>query len=354
MVEVPDAREFSEATLAAMLQAVDSGWNLLEAKRNPRGFCSVYRVVVDDGGTSRELYLKASPDENPWSVPTEARLQAVLGTETSIPVPEILGVVDDAEDLPTPYYVMESLAGEEVEYERVAYFPDDVLQRLARETGRYLGELHSIPGLEHFGPIRHDDEPRTGSRPSDDPSALGVGEPREQWTDYLRDYTDAELDRHADSAFSGLTPALREWFDDQIAALDGPHRAVLGRNDHGLHNLLVDPDTGEITAMIDWGYTLAVPAAFDFEFAVYIYSGAYLAGLPDVPDRRTFVRDAMLTGYRETAPDLVERVDPPRDLYTMLVLVRMMNDFGNLDVPEDRMTDARDRVCAHVQSILEE
>ena len=354
MVEVPEAREFSASTITTMVQAVDSDWELIEAEPNDRGFCSVYRVVVDDAGTPRELYLKASPDEDPWSVPTEARLQAVLGAETSIPVPEIYGVVDDADDLPTPYYVMESLDGAAVEYERVAYFPDAVLRRLARQIGRYLGELHSIPGLEHFGPIRHDDEPRSGSRPSDDPSTLSVGDPRERWADYLRDYTDAELDRHADSDFAALTPTLREWFDDRTDDLDGPLHPVLGRNDHGLHNLLVDPDTGEITAMIDWGYTLAVPASFDFEFAVYIYSGAYLAGLPGVSDRRDLVREAMLAGYRETAPGLVDRVNPPRPLYTMLVLVRMMNDFGNLDVPVEHETAARDRVRTHVRAILEE
>jgi hypothetical protein len=85
--------------------------------------------------------------------------------------------------------------------------------------------------------------------------------------------------------FSQFEFALR--VEAGIDDLESPFDPVLGRNDHGLHNLLVSPQTGAVTAILDWGYTLAVPAAFDIEFAVYILSGAFLAGRPDVPNWRS-------------------------------------------------------------------
>lgn len=353
MDEVPDARRFPESTLTAMVQAVDPDWELRDAAPAERGFCTVYRLQVETPTGERECYLKASPDGQPWAIPTEARILSVLDAETTIPVPEVYGVVDDAPDLPSPFYVMEGLPGVEVEYEAVSYVDDEVLRHLATEMGRFLGQLHSVTTLDHFGHVRHRDEGRTGSPPSGDPAVLTVGEPERDWPTFLQAYVDRELDRHEDSHFSERTPALRDWIDTQIGDLAVPFDAVIGRNDHGLHNLLLDADTGDIEGMIDWGYTLAVPAAFDFEFAVYLYSGSFLAGLPDVSDRRPLVRNAMLEGYRDSAPDQTGRVDPPNPLYEVVAMLRIMNDFDHLDVPDAHRTAALDRVRRDVDAILD-
>jgi len=353
MDEVPEAREVTDSTLEGMVRSVAPDWNLRESVPAERGFCSVYRVVVARDDAERELYLKLSPDGEPWSIPTEARIQAVLAAHTSIPVPGVLGVVDDHETLPTPYYLMEALPGEDVAYERVGRLDDDALRRLARETGWHLGELHSVPAVDRFGHVRHDGPDLVGGRPDGDPATLTVGKPRDDWPDYLRAYVDRELDRHADSRFSELTPDLERWFDAGIDDLDGPFDPVLGRNDHGLHNLLVDPATGEITAMLDWGYTLAVPAAFDFEFAVYLFGGAFLAGLPGVPDRRPAVREAMLAGYRASAPGSADRVSTPEPLYEALAMVRITNDFEHLDLPDGTEGRVMARIRADVRELLD-
>jgi aminoglycoside phosphotransferase (APT) family kinase protein len=349
-MDVPDAREIAESTLADVVALVDPDWDLQDATVADRGFCSVYRLAVDADGAIRTLYLKASPDGEAWSIPTEARLQAVLRAHTSIPVPEIVGAVDDHPDLPTPCYCMTALPGAELPYERVARLDDDALRRLARGTGAHLGELHSVTTFDAFGHVGHDGPALTGERPSGDPATLTVGDPRD-WPTALRDYADRELDRHADSRFADLTPDLERWVDERIAALDGPFEAVMGRNDHGLHNLLVDPDTGEITAMLDWGYTLVVPAAFDFEFAVYLYSGSFLAGLADVPDRRSLVREAMLDGYRSTA-DRPEAVAEREPLYEMLAMVRIMNDFHHLDLPDGSEVAVMERIRTDVRAVI--
>ena len=353
MDEIPEAREISDSTIEEMVQSAEPAWEFREAVPTERGFCSVYQVIVADGGTTRDLYLKASPDGQAWSIPTEARLQAILNAHTSIPVSEVLSVTDDHETLPTPYYLMSALPGEDVAYERVCRLEDDALGRLARETGKYLAELHTVPAVDSFGHIRHDASELNGERPSGDPANLVVGEPREDWPTYLRERVDDELDRHADSRFSDLTPELNRWFEAGIEDLEGPFEPVLGRNDHGLHNLLIDPETGEITAMLDWGYTLAVPAAFDFEFAAYLFSGAFLAGLPDVSDRRPLVREAMLSGYRTTAPDRAETVSTPEPLYEALAMVRIMNDFHRLDLPNGTEAAAMDRISADARALID-
>lgn len=353
MVDTPEARQLSAATIEEMLQLADPAWDVEDVVPAERGFCSVYRIVVTRDGTSETRYLKASPDGERWAIPDEARIQAVLDTQTSIPVPEVLAIVDDHEQLPTPFYLMGALPGEELPYEQVGRLEDDVLRRLARETGHHLGELHSVPAVDSFGHVRHDGPLLAGDRPEGTPANLTVENPRNEWPPYLRARVDQALDRHADSAFSDLTTELAEWFEAGIQALEGPFDPVLGRNDHGLHNLLVDPDTGEITGVIDWGYTLAVPAAFDFEFAAYLLSGAFLAGLPDVSDRRCLVREAMLDGYRTAAPDIAQRVATPEPRYEALAMVRIMNDFHHLDLPEGTESAVRERIETDVQTLLD-
>lgn len=354
MDEIPEAREIPDATVESMVRAVDPDVEFRGARPADGGFCSVYRVGVVDGETEREVYLKASPDGRAWAIPTEARVQAVLDAHTSIPVPEVVGVVDDHDSLPTPFYLMEALPGRGVAYERVGRFDDGTLRRLARETGEHLAELHSVPAVERFGHVRHDGPDLTGGRPEGDPSALTVGDPHETWPPALREYAADELDRHADSRFADLTPELERWIGAGIDALDGPFDPVLGRNDHGLHNLLVDPETDGVTGVLDWGYTLAVPAGFDVEFAVYLYGGAFLAGLPDGRDRRPLVREAMLSGYREVAPARAGAVSTPEPLYEALATVRIMNDFRHLDLPDGTETAVADRIRADARALLAE
>lgn len=353
MDEIPEKRGISNATVAEMVRSIESDCEVDAVAPAERGFCSVYRLEVTDGERTQERYLKASPDGRPWGIPTEARLQAVLEAHTSLPVPEVVGAVDEHGTLPTPFYLMRALPGDEVDYERVGRLADHALRRLAREMGTYLAELHSIRAVDRFGHVRHDGPDLAGGRPTGDPATLTVGNPHETWPAYLRDYVERELDRHADSPFSDLTPDLRRAFEAGVADLTGPFEPVLGRNDHGLHNLLVDPETGEITATLDWGYTIAVPAAFDVEFAVYLYSGAFLAGLPDVSDRRPLVREALLSGYRARAPERAEELSVPEPLYEALAMVRIMNDFDQLTVPDGTEAAVSERIRTDVQTLLD-
>jgi aminoglycoside phosphotransferase (APT) family kinase protein len=342
-------------TLQRMVDLVDPAWRVTAATPAERGFCRVYRLVVESHEESRECFLKAAPAGAEAGIGADARILSVLDRHTSIPVPAVLGVVDDHPEVPSPFYLMTTMPGEELPYERVGWFPDEALEVLARDVGAALGELHRIDAVDSFGYVDRDPT-RTldGGRPSGAVGDLRVRDGADSWEAYLREYTARELERHADTRFDALTPRLEAWFDERIDRLDGPFTPVLGRNDHGLHNLLVDPESGGITAMLDWAYTLAVPPSFDFTFAAYLFGGAFMSALSGVQDRRDLVRDAMRSGYRSTAPDLAGTVATGRPIYEVLARVRVMNDFDRLapKLPDGTGSDVADGLRADAESVL--
>jgi aminoglycoside phosphotransferase (APT) family kinase protein len=353
MTDIPDSREISPSTIEAMVQLHDESWEIQRAVPAERGFCSTYQLQIETGDGRREMYLKASPDGRTWGIPVEVRIQSVIAANTDVPVPRVHCVVDNHETLPSPFYLMSACPGEELPYEAVATMDDGTLSRLARETGEYLGAVHRLSGPDQFGQLGYTGRELVGDHPGTTPEILTADPAEQAWPAYLDEYAGHELDRHDDSAFSGITATIRDWVEQRISALEGPFRPVLGRNDHGLHNLLVDTTTGEITGLLDWNYTLAVPPAFDVEFAVYIYSGAFLAGQEAVTDRRPLVREAMLSGYRSATPDLAASVSSPTPLYQVLAMVRLMNDFDSLEYPDEEESPIKEYLRADVLSTID-
>jgi hypothetical protein len=360
----------ADATLERMLQRVEPDWSLREAEPVESGFSAVYRLGVD-GGDVGECYLKCTPDGDGEGVSADARIQRLLEVETEIPVTPVLGVVDEDTDLPAPFHLTAAVSGETLPYEAVGRLSDDTMRAIARDVGRHLGSLHALDAVDSFGYVASGGPSLDGERPSGEPSDLRVVRGRETWPEYLWARTRAELDRHTDSQFAGLTDDLRSWFETRIEALEGPFDPRLGRNDHGFHNLLVDSEAGSMAAQPDWAYTHAVPPAFDVEFAVYLYGGSFLAGLPggrdrsvttssrhevrgEPRDRRPLVREALLAGYEETAPELVGRVREPTPCYELLAATRVTNDFGHLDLPAGRERTVFERFRADVEATLED
>lgn len=348
--------EGADVPVRQMVHVVNPGWTVREATPAARGFSSVYRVVVETVASNRDVFLKAPPDGNAWGISAEARILAVLREHTSIPVPAVIGVVDDHPTVPSPFVLTASMTGDDVAYEEVGWIPDGDLRTVARQVGAYLGELHQVDAIHSFEHVGYDTSRRlTGGRPAGTVEELTVVDGVDSWPAFLRDWIDRELERHASSRFAALTPRLESWCRERVATLTGSFSPVLSRNDHGFHNLLVDPDTGEITAILDWAYTLGVTPAFDFQFGEYLFSGAFLSAAPDVPDRRELVRDAMLAGYRSTAPERYDAVSTHRPLYELLAMVRIMNDFELLAprLPEGIEATVESGLRDDVETMLE-
>lgn len=347
-------RDPSEATVRDQIAVVDPTVTAETVDDVDRGRSTVFAVTVTRKRGTTDWFLKLTPEADDGGIPADARLTTLLADRTDVPVPTVHGVVDDHPDLPTPYYVSSALDGEALDYAEVGWLSDDALARLARETGSALGQLHAVDAVESFGLVRPaGTRSYAGERPTGGVDDLAVRGP-ESWHEWLESWLDRELDRHADSQFGDLTPQLRSWAESRLPTVAEPARPVLGRNDHGLHNLLLDAETGEVRAMLDWAYTLAVAPAFDFHYAEYIYGGRYLAGIEAVPDRQSLVRESMLAGYRSVAPEGVGRVVEPRPLYDLLASMRVMIDFDLLapQLPEGTSEAVAERLRTDAERLL--
>ena len=293
--------------------------------------------------------LKASPDGGRHGIGTEARILTMIDDRTSIPVPAVRGVVDAHDSLPAPFFVMERLEREPVPKREIGALSDGALARIARESGRYLAALHALSGPEGYGQVEVvPSTPLAGDRPAIDRDAVTVADLQggsatdpTAWPTVLRAWTEETLERHATSRFDDLTGMVRPILRDRIESMDGPFRPALGRIDHGLHNLIVDPETGEITGLIDWAFTHSVPAAYDLVCVEANLSLDPWSVYPETPDRRELVRTSLLDGYRSHgSAAVIDRFHRHHDGYELLALCRAMNHLDRL--PEFVMAGATD------------
>ena len=326
-----DGDEFSEATLRQMVSEIRPEWTLSEATPADEGTDAVYFVTVETPEGSRECVLKACEFLDPEEFRPEPHLMALIDRRTSIPVPSVVGAVDSAasptprseggetagadhDDLPAPFFLMERLEGEVREGD-ARELPAEAVERLAREAGRNLGEVHALGDFEQFGPVRlardvsdandvdaDRDSDRNRSGISIDGRTLTVGEAGvDSWRAHFERIADSNFgDLH--DRFTDLEPDLRAFVDARLDALDGSFDPVLGHDDYRLGNLLVDPEAGETKAVLDWGNAHTTEVQYNLVLTEQYFSG----WAPHDDPLRERVRAALREGY-ETTNDL------PRD-----------------------------------------
>lgn len=349
-------RSIPRETIARMIRTSNPEWELEDAVPAERGHTAVYHTEIDMDGGVRRCVLKASPDDLAHGIVAESRLLALLDDRTSIPVPAVIAVVDDHDDLPTPFFLMEAMPGTALPYRETGLVSDRVLRRIARQTGEYLGELHSVDAVASFGAVSYDRSARlVGGQPAVGVDRFGVENGFDSWSAFLSASVDPELDTLETSRFADLAPRIRSGIRDRIQSLTGSFAPVLGRIDHGVHNLLVRPEDGDIEAVIDWGFTLAVTPGYDLQTVEWVLSGAVLSPLPDASDRRALVRDAMADGYRETAPYPSGEMAEHGTLYELMAVLRALNhlDEGVAKVPEGSEETVATGLRTDVERILE-
>lgn len=350
----PD-RSLEPGTVEAMVRTVRPGWRVREATLADRGYTAVYHVTAGTGDGTREVVLKAAPDDGDHGIRAEARLLALLGQRTALPVPGLLGAVDDHDDLPAPALLMDAMAGDRLPERAVGTLPDDALRRLARETGEHLAALHGLDVVDGFGHVGCEPSPALrGGRPENPATELVVGDGRESWPAQVRAWAAEPLDDLAGTRFEALVPRVRAAVGEAVDALDGPFDPALGRIDHGLHNLLVDGETGSVEAVLDWAFTLAVPPAYDLATIEHQLGGGAWSALPEHPDRRPLVREAMLDGYRSASGEVPAAYDAERPLYELLATLRAMQhlEAGLAAIPDERVDEAAEGLVEHVERLI--
>ena len=340
-------RTVPRATIAEMVEFVDPSVTLLEAELATAGHLPVYHLVVETEAGKGEWVVKATPEDASSGVATEARLLAIVDEHTSIPVPRVVGVVDDHESLPAPYLVMERAPGENLPKRAIGELSDDALAHIAYESGGYLAALHALDGPSGYGLVTVD-TPTTyaGGRPSTSLDQLAITDlqgvsssDQSAWPEVFRTWCDDTLDRHASTRFGDLTGQIRPVVDTLVDELDGPYTSVIARVDHGLHNILVEPDNGRITGVIDWAFTLSVPPAYDLACVEANLALGPWSMHPSTPDRRWLVQENLYEGYRvEARSEGDGQIDRNRSVYMLIAVLRAMNHLDAM--PEFVMAGA--------------
>ena len=184
-----------------------------------------------EGADGRALVVRRAPlgglEHGAHDVLREGRLMAALaGTE--VPVPAVLGAEPDPTVTGAPFLVTAVVPGRVVRTSAdVVDLPPAVLGVLATDLVRVLARLHAL-----------------------DPADVGLGDlgstsphvPRllRRWGGQLERARDAErvlLERARDALAAAAPPP-------------GPARPVHG--DYRLDNVVIDPTTGRVTAVLDW------------------------------------------------------------------------------------------------------
>lgn len=337
----------SPAVVSEMVTTVSPAAAVDEVRPAEGGHLPVYHVTLTTPDGPRDWVLKVAPDGDGHGVDAEGRLLSLVNDRTSIPAPTVVGAVDAHDVLPTPFFVMAAADGERVPKREIGSLSDAALETLARESGRHLADLHSVAGPAGYGLVDVDRSASlTGERPSVAPDQLtvsplqgGSAAVAETWPAVLRAWTETALERHGATRFGDLTEAVGATLRERVDSLEGPFPPVLGRVDHGLHNVLLDPETGAVTGVIDWGFTLSVPAAYDLACVEANLATDPWSVHPETPNRRAAVGTALLDGYRERGRSaVVDRYGDHRSTYELLALVRGMTQLDS--APETTMPGA--------------
>lgn len=343
-------RELSDETVQRMLRCIRPAWTVHDNTPIRLGTDAVSFLTVETETGRKETVLKACTAVPPEDFRPEPYVLSLLETKTSVPVPHVIGAVDTHFDLPAPFFLMERCEG--VLADTVDLTPR-MRERMAHEAGRFTGEYHAVGDFNRFGYIRLDCD---RSNPHDgiavDGRTLAVADDAmETWRAYIHDmYTGWIHD--LDEEFRDLRPELQAFIEPRLNTLDRSFDSVLGHIDYKPWNLLIRPESGETTAVLDWGHATAMAPYFDL-----ILTEEHLSRwAPLRSDRRERVRRRLAAGYAETNhlehdSQFTER----RELYLAVARLQPLVWFSTWteDVPD---AERRQRATKHrkfIEDLLE-
>jgi len=301
--EPPAARTVSDRTIREMTRHLEPDWRIETIERSSHGtdLVAVLDVGTPDG--IRQVVLKAATADwaDPETVRAEARLLSLVGRETTVPVPRVLGTCDEHEEYPAPFTLTSYVDGENYEG-RAADLPVEIRERVFREAGRNLAALHDLGSLSHVGGIGVRDDGLAVLDTEDSPASDDFHDwLLASYEDTLDDLLEGGYFPHlADDPrrFADLVPDLRRYLRETVPTLPEPDPPTYCHKDYRYGNLLLDPETGETRAMLDWGLVMAAPPAFNLAS-----TESLLALDSDGPARTDRLRRTLRSAYAATRDD---------------------------------------------------
>ncbi len=214
--------------------------------------------------TGRRVILRRPPLhgvlQSAHDVAREHRIVAALAG-SDVPVPPLVGVESDESVTGAPFYVMRFVEGVVVRDAAAARtLSSDVRRAAGEDLVDVLGRLHAI-----------------------DPDDVGLGELGRK-----EDYLARQLSRWHRQLTAARTrdlPVLDEVHDRLVASIPDQGPATIVHGDYRLDNVIVDPATGAVAAVLDWELTtLGDPLADAGLLQVYwAQPGDETLPLPDAP-----------------------------------------------------------------------
>lgn len=327
---MPDVtRSLSDDAITALVRAVQPDTTVRTATLADSGYLPVYRVTLDRAGDRQRRYLKTAPPDadRDHGVGLEARLLARLHDE-GLAVPDVVGLLDDRESLPTPAFLMTALDGRIHDRESVAEMADGTLGAVARSCGRHLADLHGVSGPAEYGFLAPAGGPFDGERPPGDGTTVTVSGGDGDWSTVVGGWAGHAVGGLGASRFADLAEDVEATLADDVGAIYDAPAPAFAHVDGAIENLVLAPDEPAVTGLLDWAFTVAATPAYDLVCVADGLQGGAVAQLPSVPARYALVLDALLEGYRERAPErgtrVAARLDAHGRAYRLLVLARGM------------------------------
>lgn len=339
----PDEATAGRAASVALDTAVDA------VDRIEEGLNATYRVDLADG---RSAMLKVATLASNAELLPEPYVQRRLASETPVPVPEVLAVVEpDDEPLEATAFLARYCDGRQVT--DALALSATAHERLVSEAGHNLAAMHELRAPDGFGPLAVEDDD------------LLVASPAESWSarfaalaaDAVEGLTGGGFVTDDEGRFADLAPTV----DDAFAAFEtvGDDRAIAPAVLHGDYrpaNLVLAPDDDAIPltrAVLDVG----VPATGDGLLDCALTEGALI----DVPlggnDGAEGLRDAFRSAYAaERGQSRSYLFDARYPYYRLLARCRRLGSFGYWYqfAREDDPDDVADRWRGFVSERLAE
>lgn len=265
----------SDAMLADMVRHLRPSWNPVSIDRVEDGVNSTVALDVNAPTGVRRIVLKTSTSSHPLAEDrsrAEPRILTLLQRETAVPVPTVLGACDEHDTYPTPYFLMEYVDGETFDHARAPNLPFDVRETIFREAGRNLAELHAPGPLDAVGDLVGQNGQVSVLDTPDSPGYDG-------FHDWLLDSYEETLDQLLEEGgyfpelaedpnrFDDLVPEIRDYLRETVPDLSPPEPPTYCHKDYRYGNLVVDPETGETRAVLDWANLMSAPPGFNLAIA---------------------------------------------------------------------------------------